>query len=396
MNRREFMALGLAAGVAVAAQAQQKENEKSIRVGLIGHTGRGNYGHGLDVMWQQVAGTQVVAVADADAAGLEAARKKLGGVPGYADYRKMLAEVRPQVVAVGPRYVDEHLAMILAAVDAGVRGIYIEKPFCRTPAEADAIVEACEKQNVKLAIAHRNRYHPALNTVSTLVKDGAIGKLLELRGRGKEDARGGSLDLWVLGSHVLNLVHFFAGAPLSCTATVLQDRKPITKADVKDGGEGVGPLAGNEVHARFETESGIPAFFDSVANAGAKNAGFGLQLIGTAGVIDLRMDTEPFAHLLPGNPFQPVREPRTWTPISTAGVGKPEPIEALAKQVMSHAVGGRDLLAAIREDRSPLCGPRDGRVIVEMINAVFESQRLGSARVPFPLTKRQAPLSVGG
>ena len=391
INRRQFMALSLATGISVAAQAQ----EKAFRVGVIGHTGRGNYGHGLDVMWQQVPGTQVAAVADADANGLAAAQKKLGGVPGFADYRKMLAETKPEIVAVAPRFVDEHQAMILAAVEAGARGIYVEKPFCRTPAEADAIVAACEKSNVKLAIAHRNRYQPVLNTVAALLKEGAIGRLLEMRGRGKEDARGGALDLWVLGSHLLNLVHFFSGAPVSCTAAVLQDGRPITKADVKEGAEGAGPMAGNEVHARFETESGVPAFFDSVANAGVKNAGFGLHLIGTAGVIDFRMDTEPFAHILTGSPFQPVREPRAWTPISTAGIGKPEPIEALGKQVMSHATAGRDLIAAIREDRTPLCGPRDGRVIVEMISAVFESQRLNGARIPFPLTTRQAPLSVG-
>ncbi|MFN5897235.1 MAG: gfo/Idh/MocA family oxidoreductase, partial [Planctomyces sp.] len=26
----------------------------AVRVAVIGHTGRGNYGHGLDTMWQQI------------------------------------------------------------------------------------------------------------------------------------------------------------------------------------------------------------------------------------------------------------------------------------------------------------------------------------------------------
>ena len=390
MNRRHFLALSIASGISIAARG----DEKKFRVGVIGHTGRGNYGHGLDLMWLQVPESTVAAVADADATGLAAARKKLGGIAGFSDYRTMLAETKPDIVAIGPRFVDEHHDMILAAIEAGARGIYVEKPFCRTPAEADAIVAACEKRNVKLAIAHRNRYHPALQTAANLVKDGAIGRLLELRGRGKEDDRGGSLDLWVLGAHVLNMIHFFAGKPIACTATVLQEGHPITHADVKDGAEGVGPLAGNEVHARFEMEGGIPAFFESVQKAGVKNAGFGLQLIGTGGIIDLRCDSEPVAHILPGSPFQPTKEPRAWTPISTAGIGKPEPIENVGKLVMSHAVGGRDLIAAIREDRAPLCSANDGRIIVEMISAVFESHRLGSQRVPFPLKTRQSPLSL--
>lgn len=390
MNRRRFLALSLATGISAAANAQ----EKKLRIAIIGHTGRGNYGHGLDTMWTLMPETEIAAVADADAAGLAAAQKKLGGIAGFADYRKMLAETKPDIVAVGPRFVDEHRDMILAAIESGARGIYVEKPFCRTPAEADEIIAACGKRNVKLAIAHRNRYQPAVATVATLVKDGAIGRLLEIRARGKEDDRGGALDLWVLGAHVMNLVHFFAGKPVACTATLLQDGRPITRDDVKDGAEGTGPLAGNEVHARFETESGVPAFFESVQKAGVKSAGFGLQLIGTGGVIDLRFDADPVAHFREGNPFQPSTEPSAWIPISSAGIGKPEPIANAGKLVMSHVTPGRDLIAAIREDRAPLCSAEDGRVIVEMISAVFESHRLGGARVTFPLKTRQAPLSL--
>jgi len=284
--------------------------------------------------------------------------------------------------------------MILTAIEASARGIYVEKPFCRTPAEADELVAACAKRNVKLAIAHRNRYQPSIAAIAALVKDGAIGRLLEIRARGKEDDRGGAQDLWVLGAHEMNLIHFFAGKPVACTATLLQDGRPVTRDDVKDGAEGIGPIAGNEVHARFETERGIPAFFDSVQKAGAKNAGFGIQLIGTGGVIDFRFDADPVAQFREGNPFQPTAEPRAWVPISSAGIGKPEPIPNAGKLTMTHVTPGRDLIAAIREDRAPLCSAEDGRVIVEMISAVFESHRLGGTRVPFPLRTRQAPLSL--
>ena len=33
-----------------------------------------------------------------------------------------------------------------------------------------------------------------------------------MRGRGKGDRRGGAEDLWVLGSHVLNLMTYFGGS----------------------------------------------------------------------------------------------------------------------------------------------------------------------------------------
>lgn len=391
MNRRQFLATTIATGVTYAARAA--ENDRKPRVAIIGHSGHGDYGHGLDVVWLRMPEVEIVAVADADAAGLERARKKLKLDRGFADYRQMLAEVKPDIVAVAPRHVDEHRDMTMAAIEAGARGIYIEKPFCRTPAEADEIIAAADKRKTKIAVAHRNRYHPALPAVARMLKDNELGQILEIRMRGKEDARGGAQDLWVLGAHLLNLAAFFGGAPKSCAATLFQDGRPATKADVKEGAEGVGPIAGNAIHARFEIERGFPVFFDSIANAGAKTSGFGLQIIGTKGIVDLRFDTEPLAQLLPGNPFQPVKEPRVWTPISSAGPGQPEPITDIKEQVSSHLLATRDLLAAIREDRAPLCSAADGRAVLEMIMAVFESHRLSGQRVAWPLANRQNPLA---
>jgi len=392
MNRRQFISATAAAGLALATRAA--DSSPRLRVVVIGHTGRGNYGHGLDTMWLQLTETEIVAVADADAKGLAAAQKKLNVQKGFAAYRQMLAEMKPDLVAVCPRHLDQHHDMILAAIGAGARGVYAEKPFCRTPAEADEIVAACQQRKVKLAIAHRNRWHPVLPVLQKLIADGAVGRVLELRARGKEDQRGGALDLWVLGSHLLNLATVFAGQPLACTATVLQDGHPVTRADVKEGDEGVGPLAGNEVHARFAMERGIPVFFDSIARAGVTAAGFGIQIIGNKGIIDLRIDQEPLAHLLAGNPFQPVPEPRAWVAVTTAGVGQPEPNADLEKLMAAHVVPGRDLIAALREDREPLCSAQDGATTVEMISAVFESHRLSGRRVTLPLTNRQNPLAM--
>ncbi|MBP8259425.1 MAG: Gfo/Idh/MocA family oxidoreductase [Verrucomicrobia bacterium] len=362
-----------------------------LRVGIIGHTGRGDYGHGLHTLWLQLPETEIAAVADPDAAGLKAALSKLRCDRGFADYRKMLSDVRLDIVAIGMRHIDQHRDAALAAAEAGVRGLYIEKPFCRSAAEADEIVAACDRHRVKVAIAHRNRYHPVLPTIRRLLDDGAVGRLLEIRARGKEDARGGPLDLWVLGSHVLNIVHCLGGRPRACTAMVYQDARPVTAADLKPGAEGVGPIAGNRLHARFEIESGAPAFFDSVQNAGSAAAGFGLQWIGTQGIIDLRMDQEPMAHFRPGNPFQPVKAPSAWTPISSAGIGLPEPNPDLVQDVMAHRVPARDLIDAICRDREPLCSASDGRVVIEMITAVFASHQLRGARVEWPLKDRFHP-----
>lgn len=390
ITRRRFLAATASTGLLIGTRLHARE--KRWRVGIIGHTGRGDYGHGLHTMWQAVPETEVAGVSDPDASGLEKTRQKLGGVPGFADYHRMLEEVRPEIVAICPRHIDQHREMALAAIAGGVKGIYMEKPFCRTPAEADEIVEACKRSGAKLALAHRNRYHPALPVVKRLLDEGLVGRVLELRARGKEDKRGGGLDLWVLGSHLMNLAHYLAGRPLRCSAQMFIGGKPVQPGDVTIGGEGVGPIGGDRLHARFEMESGAPCFFDSIREAGVPAAGFGLQVIGTKGIVDLRVDAEPLAHFLPGSPFQPVAEPRAWVPITSAGVGKPEPIAGIGRLVSAHELPARDLITAIVEDRPALCSEEEGRVTVEMITAVFASHVRGGEIVAIPLSSRSHPL----
>lgn len=395
LDRRKFLA-GASASLAsvnfplFADQASSSDGK--LTVAAIGHTGRGNFGHGLDTVWLHEPRAQVVAAADPDAAGLAKELKKLKIDRGFSDYRTMLAEVRPDIVAVCPRHADQHRDMVVACAEAGVKGIYIEKPFCRTPAEADEMKSACDERNVKLAVAHRNRYHPTLQVTDQLIADGKIGRLLEIRGRGKGDRRGGAEDLWVLGTHVLNLMAYFGGAPKNCSGVLLQDGRRINRHDVKEGAEGLGPMGGNEVHARYEMSRGVVGYFDSIANDGTRNAGFGLQLVGSEGIVNIQCDKHPLAWLCPGNPFQPTKEARPWIPISTAGAGEPEPRDDLSEMVSHHGAPAHDLIMSIREDRQPLCNLEEGRLTVEMVCGVFESHRIGSQAVEFPLKERENSL----
>ena len=381
MQRRDFISLSALALSTALLRAQTAE--RPLTVGVIGHTGQGNYGHGQDAVWLKIPQTKIVAVADADPKGLAVAAQKLGGVKAFADYRAMLAEAKPDIVAICPRHIHEHRDMIVAAIAAGVKGIYIEKPFVRTLVEADEIVKLCVAKGVRLAIAHRNRYHPVLATVKRLVDAGEIGELKEVRVRGKQDQRGGGLDLWVLGGHGFNLATLFTGPAISCEATILVEGRPATKADILLGDEGVGPIVGDEIHARYETKSGIPLYFDSKKGAGKPGGSFGARLIGTKGVISLQVDEEPLAIL--------ERDGKK-TPITTAGIGQPEPIQDIKLVNGGHHGAIRDLLAAIAEKREPLCGPEAGRETIELTMGVFASFAAGSKKVTLPLADRQHPL----
>ncbi len=359
------------------------KRQKPLRVSLIGHTGKGDYGHGLDKAWLTIPGVQLVAVSDPDAAGLANAKKRLQLKQGYLSYSEMLEKEKPDIVCIAPRFIHEHHDMVLQSIKNEVKGIYMEKPFCRNLVEAKGIVALCQQQQVKLALAHRNRYHPALNMAKKLIQDGQIGQIIEIRGRGKEDHRGGTLDLWVLGSHILNLVPIFTGKFTACYASMYQDNNPIGKADLREGAEGVGTIAGNALHARFETTKGIPFFFDSIQHKKANDSAFGFRIYGTKGSLDFRIDQNPFIYYAARNDTQ--GGPRNWEPVSSIGINKPEEDPQMYSNLMNHRIPILDLISSIQSHQQPLCNASEGLDTMEAIMAIFESQRLDGARVPLPL-----------
>lgn len=401
LHRRRFLATAgsLALGLPSLVMADQKRPK--YRAAVIGHTGRGDYGHGLDEVWLGVPDVKLVGVADANAKGLGTAvkRLRLEDSQAYGDYRRMLRELKPDLVSICPRWVDQHHDMVVAAAEQGVKGIYLEKPLCRTLKEADQMVAACKAHGVKVAVSHQTRYSPKLPVIEEILRKGGIGKLLEIRGRGKEDRRVGGEDLWVLGTHVMDMMHCLGGKPRWCFASVEQNGRPIRKEDVVPGKEGIELLAGDSVHARYRLGDGVVGYFDSTRNGLTKRvkvAGryhrYGIRLIGSEGVVEMGMGYLGASFLLRDPLWSSGRTQKKWIPISSAGVGVDEPlVDTGLKGGNDLAV--RDLIAAMEADRDPKSSIEDARLATEMIVAAFESQRMGGP-VVFPLKNRGNPLSM--
>lgn len=364
---------------------------KTYRVAIIGSTGRGNYGHGLDTVWHEIPQTEVVAVADDNEQGLEAAQKKTGAKQAYRDYEKMLREHKPDIVAVGPRWIDRHHEFVLACTAVGAN-IYMEKPFCRTLAEADEMVRAVESTHVKLAIAHQSRYSPVLTAVKRMIEEGRIGKMLEIRARGKEDRRGGAEDLWVLGTHVLDLMRALAGDASSCYARMTNEGKPVTAADVYAGREGLGPLAGDGLSATYVFDNQVNGYFASYRNQAGNPRRFGLQIFGSQGIIEMFSGYNVPGYFLADSSWSPGRSKSQWVPVTSNGPGKPESLKGSSLHD-GNVAAVKDLIAAIEEDRQPIGNVYNALGATEMIHAVFDSHRVGGP-VEMPLKNRQHPLTM--
>ncbi|MDA0834355.1 MAG: Gfo/Idh/MocA family oxidoreductase [Planctomycetota bacterium] len=364
--------------------------DKQYRVGIIGRTGKGNYGHGIDTVWADVPATTVVAVADENDNGRAEAAKRTGAANAYADYREMLEKEKLDIVGVGPRWLDMHHELVLACAEHGCH-MYMEKPFCRTLTEADEMVRALEMRHLKLAIAHQTRWTPLLPVVKELISAGEIGQLIEIRGRGKEDGRGGGEDLWVLGSHVLDLMRAFGGDPLECSATVWNNGHPATSEDVAEGNEGIGLLTGDAINGRYQLPNGVTGYIASTRGMAGSPSRFGLQIFGSKGIIEFFTGYLTPAFILRDSSWSPGRSGKGWERISSQGIGKPE-TESGAGLGGGNIAAVHDLIDCIENDGTPKCSMYDARATVEMIAAVFESHRQQKP-VAFPLENRENPLA---
>ena len=353
----------------------------TYRAGVIGHTGRGNYGHSLDTVYLGMEEIDLVAVADADADGLNEAGERLSvGTAGcYSDYRRMLEQEELDIVSVAPRWLDQKRDMVIAAAASGVRGIFCEKPFARTAAEADAMIAACERAGVKITVSHQGRVNRFSHKMKEMIADGAIGEVEEAHSAGKQDHRGGGQDLMVLGTHSLDMLCFLFGHPSWVQAYIRQNGHDAGPDDARQGDEEIGPIVGDHLQATYGFDDGIVATFSSrrqTVRPGPRPGG--LVVHGTEGIL---LNRDGYLFHCPHPNWSPAFNEPAWQLVL-------KPNDLGFNTLNAYMV--RDLIAAFEEDREPISSGRDARWALEMILGVYTAHRHG--RTPLPLADREHPL----
>lgn len=363
--------------------------EKKYRVAVIGRTGKGNYGHGLDVVWLNHPRAEIVGVADPDDVGRANAMKRLKTDQGFENYVEMLQKTKPEIVSVADRFLDQHHDMVIACATHGA-SIFLEKPIARTLAEADAMVAACEKHHVKCAIAHQTRYSPRAAIVQKMIADGMLGEILEVRGRGKEDTRGGGNDLMVLGTHTFDLMRFLVGEPTWCSARIMQDGKLAVPGDTRMGGEGMGPVQGNRIMAMYGFTKAHMASYGTYVAKEFPGKRYAMQIFGSKGMVTMGFGTHAPTFYSPDPSWMPGASHVAWQEITSAGIGRPEVLKEIGQETGNRYIVD-DLIHAIEKDVMPKGSIHDGRAALEMIMAIYESHRLNKP-VDFPRNNRKHPL----
>jgi len=351
--------------------------KKGYRAAAIGRTGKGGYGHGLHLAYRELEEVDFVAVADDDEAGRAKAREETGAPRAYADYQEMLKQEQPHIVSVCPRWTDCHLEMVLACLEAGAH-VYCEKPMTWNLEEGDQIVSMAGMAGKKVAVAHQGVYLPRVQKVKQWLEEGRIGQVQAIHAHGKQDRRGGGEDMIVLGTHLFNMMRFFAGDVAWRSAHVTAEGRGLEKDDIREPGEPVGPVAGDCVNSYFAFKGGVSGFFDSRKDQAGSSRRYGMEIVGSEGIVSLRGGTGSELMIYPHPVFLPADPEQRW-----------EPLEEVPDQPLGtgNQLAILDLIAAVEEDREPLSSARDAVAALEMILGAYESQITG-AQVALPMQRR--------
>lgn len=367
---------------------------KIYRVGVIGSTGKGNYGHGLDTAFHKAPNAEVVAVADDDPQGREKAGKRLGVNRLYTDYRRMISTEKLDIVSIGPRWITDRVPMVQAAAAAGCH-IYCEKPFAADLIDADAMIAACRKANVKIAVAHQFRGMPPVQQAIRDVREGKYGKLLRIYARPKDDHRGGGEELTVHGTHLFDMMIAFAGKPRWVSAQVAVGDRDATIEDRREGNEPVGPIAGDSIGATFGFPDGVHGFFDSTANTDRPGRLlYGLRIECEKALLHIRRLGDVFIYpatvVLPE--ISKLRWQKTWVE-KWHFTPEHKPRDLSDWIARGNRYLAQQLIKAAEKDREPVASGETALSIMEMVQGVYASHFRNGQRVLIPQTPRRHPLS---
>jgi predicted dehydrogenase len=142
------------------------------RVGVIA-SGRIAREHGRG--WSECEHTEIVAIADAHPQALEDYARDFNVPKTYSDYRQMLDSEKLDIVSVCS-WDPQHAEMSVAAAARKPKAVLCEKPMAISLGEAEGMMIACQRNDVKLAIGHQRRFYSAWREARRMVKDGAIGE----------------------------------------------------------------------------------------------------------------------------------------------------------------------------------------------------------------------------
>lgn len=292
----------------------------------------------------------------------------------YTDYSKMIEENDLDLISIATES-GLHAEIALYCIGKGIN-VIIEKPMAMSMEDADRIISLSEEKGVKVAACHQNRFNIAVQKMRKALEDGRFGRISHgsihvrwnrnkeyyeqapWRGTWKQD--GGALMNQCI--HGIDLLRWMMGDEVESVYGVTKQQFH-SYLEAEDIGMAV---------VRFK--NGAVATIEGTTNVYPKNLEETLYLFGEKGTVKLggkstnNIDVWDFAD-------------ETEEDLSNKGL----------EEVTSNVYGNghtslfADMIQAIEEDRKPYVDAYAGRRALEMILAIYKSQKSGEV-VKFPLS----------
>ena len=326
---------------------------------------------------------------------LERFGKRWGVTALYHDAREMLAHEQLDIVAVATPP-GLHRDQVIAAAEAGVKGIFCEKPMALSLGECDDMIAACRQQDCRLLVNCSRRWSGLFEAVRRAAAAGRWGRLLHLVGycqgckplpEWEVEHEGPMLHDAV---HLYDIMRFFAGEVQWVLGTA--ERRYRHDLRVEDsalgllqfdsGAQGVTIVDELTEHSHFKLELHFERGL--VTLGGAPKAEHAVR----ESEVGEDWWWTGFAHPAPA-----VKTRSQWT---LAEDTLPEP----AWQGTPILNAARDLVRCVQRGSprsagdEPRCTGADGRAALEVIMGFYESERRGHQKIALPLEEPRPLLEV--
>ena len=216
------------------------EMSATPRVARVAVVGCGHWGTNLVRNFAALGA--LAAVCDVDPGRRDAAAE-LGGAASETLDEVLRDPVIEGIVLATPA--ATHASLAKRALDAG-KHVFVEKPLALSVEDACQVCLAADRAGRILMVGHLLNYHPAFNTLASLVREGGLGRLQYLssnrlnfgRFRREEDI------LWSFAPHDISMILRLVGAEPDAVHAVASTHLHKTIADVTTthlsfpGGEG--------------------------------------------------------------------------------------------------------------------------------------------------------------
>ena len=324
-------------------------------------------------------GLNIVAVCDVLPEAMENLLAKHGleqdtSIKRYTDYKKMLAENEITLVSIATES-GIHAEIALHCIDCGVH-VIIEKPMAMSMQDAEEIIRRSEEKGIKVSACHQNRFNVAVQELRRALEGGRFGRLshgsihvrwnrnenyyTQAPWRGTWAQDGGCLMNQCI--HGIDLLRWMMGDEV-------EEVYGVTRQQFHDylQCEDVGM-------AVVKFKNGAVGTIEGTTNVYPRNLEETLYLFGETGTVKIggtstnNIDVWNFAD-------------------ESAADQKNKGLQEATANVYGngHTSLFADVIEAIEQDRKPYVDAVAGRNALEMILAIYKSQKTGMP-VKLPLT----------